>query len=306
MKLNFKTVLAVAIGWLSGTCAFALDQVDGVYQIASATDLVEFAAVVNGGENLACAVLTADIKCAPDQPMIGTDAKRYAGVFDGDGHTITLDAYPTEDACAVFRYVDYKGTVKNLVVDGQITTAAKYAAAVAAYNRGTVTRCVSKVTINSAIAGDGTHGGLVGIQYMGGILKDCLSLATITGRQWTADETLVQPTIGLSFRNNLGKGWMLDYTLDFSWNRHFPRQDYYPASLSVFARWLATDRLLLSAGFSTPGWAEIFKGVFEVRYLATPNLQLTLQGGLSVGSGIGFVRSTVETNLLAGVSWMIK
>lgn len=101
-----------------------------------------------------------------------------------------------------------------------------------------------------------------------------VALATITGRQWTADETLVQPTIGLSFRNNLGKGWMLDYTLDFSWNRHFPRQDYYPASLSVFARWLATDRLLLSAGFSTPGWAEIFKGVFEVRYLATPNLQL--------------------------------
>ena len=133
-----------------------------------------------------------------------------------------------------------------------------------------------------------------------------VALATITGRQWTADETLVQPTIGLSFRNNLGKGWMLDYTLDFSWNRHFPRQDYYPASLSVFARWLATDRLLLSAGFSTPGWAEIFKGVFEVRYLATSNLQLTLQGGLSGGSGMGFVRSTVETNLLAGVGWMIK
>jgi hypothetical protein len=133
-----------------------------------------------------------------------------------------------------------------------------------------------------------------------------VALATITGRQWTADETLVQPTIGLSFRNNLGKGWMLDYTLDFSWNRHFPRQDYYPASLSVFARWLATDRLLLSAGFSTPGWAEIFKGVFELRYLATPNLQLTLQGGLSGGSGMGFDRSTFETNLLAGVSWMLK
>lgn len=133
-----------------------------------------------------------------------------------------------------------------------------------------------------------------------------VALANITGRKWTADETLVQPTIGLSFRNNLGKGWMLDYTLDFSWNRHFPRQDYYPASLSVFARWLATDRLLLSAGFSTPGWVEIFKGVFEVRYLATPNLQLTLQGGLSGGSGLGAVSSTVETNLLAGVSWMIK
>ncbi len=181
MKKRLLNVCLSALVCMISMSAWALEKSGDVYQIGSAEDLRAFAELVNGGENLACAVLTADIKCAPDQPMIGTDAKRYAGVFDGDGHTITLDAYPTEDACAVFRYVDYKGTVKNLVVDGQITTAAKYAAAVAAYNRGTVTRCVSKVTINSAIAGDGTHGGLVGIQYMGGILKDCLSLATITG-----------------------------------------------------------------------------------------------------------------------------
>ena len=181
MKKQLLNVCLTALVCLMSTAVWAIDKVGDVYQIGSAEDLRAFAELVNGGENLACAVLTADIKCAPDQPMIGTDGNRYAGVFDGQTHTITLDAYPTEDACAVFRYVDYKGMVKNLVVDGQITTANKYAAGIAAYNRGTVISCVSKVTINSSISGDGTHGGIVGIQYMGGVMKDCLSMAKITG-----------------------------------------------------------------------------------------------------------------------------
>jgi hypothetical protein len=132
-----------------------------------------------------------------------------------------------------------------------------------------------------------------------------IAMAATKGYKYESD-TVVQPTIGLEFRNDLGKGWMLDYAVDFTWNRNSPRQNFPATTLSVFARWLATERLLIGAGFKTPYWTEPFKGLFEVRYLATPNLQLTLQGGLSVGSGIGFVRSTVETNLLAGVSWIIK
>jgi hypothetical protein len=132
-----------------------------------------------------------------------------------------------------------------------------------------------------------------------------IAMAATKGYKYESD-TVIQPTIGLEFRNDLGKGWMLDYAVDFTWNRNSPRQNFPATTLSVFARWLATERLLIGAGFKTPNWTEPFKGLFEVRYLATPNLQLTLQGGLSGGSGIGFVRSTVETNLLAGVSWMIK
>ena len=131
-----------------------------------------------------------------------------------------------------------------------------------------------------------------------------VALATVHGRTWTEDETLVQPTIGLSFRNDLGKGWMLDYALNYTWNNSY--MTHSPATFSLFARWLATDRLLLSAGFSTSSWSEPFRGVFEARYLVSPDLQLTLQGGVSGGSSLGIWSGSLRTHALAGVSWMLK
>ncbi len=135
-----------------------------------------------------------------------------------------------------------------------------------------------------------------------------VALASVSGRDWAADETLVQPTIGLSFRNDLGKGWMLDYALNFTWNSHYPAQNYPPASLSVFARWLATDRLMLGAGFTTASWSEVFRGTFEVRYLATPDLQLSLQGGMSGIESLGVWNGSISitTHLMAGVSWTLR
>lgn len=131
-----------------------------------------------------------------------------------------------------------------------------------------------------------------------------IAMAATNGYKYESD-TVIQPTIGLEFRNDLGKGWMLDYAVDFTWNRNSPRQNFPATTLSVFARWLATERLLIGAGFKTPNWTEPFKGLFEVRYLATPNLQLTLQGGLSNGNSLGSYWA-METHLVAGVSWMLR
>ena len=131
-----------------------------------------------------------------------------------------------------------------------------------------------------------------------------IAMAATKGYKYESD-TVVQPTIGLEFRNDLGKGWMLDYAVDFTWNRNSPRQNFPATTLSVFARWLATERLLIGAGFKTPNWTEPFKGLFEVRYLATPNLQLTLQGGLSNGNSLGSYWA-METHVVAGVSWMLR
>ena len=131
-----------------------------------------------------------------------------------------------------------------------------------------------------------------------------IAMAATKGYKYESD-TVVQPTIGLEFRNDLGKGWMLDYAVDFTWNRNSPRQNFPATTLSVFARWLATERLLIGAGFKTPNWTEPFKGLFEVRYLATPNLQLTLQGGLSNGNSLGS-HWAMETHVVAGVSWMLR
>ena len=185
MSKKLLNVCLTAILCLTGTTVWAIDKTGDAYQIGSAGDLRAFAELVNGGETLANAVLTADVVCDADMPMIGSDANRFDGVFDGQGHTVTLDAYPTVNGSGLFQYIGWKGVVKNLVVDGQITTGNSFAGGIAGYNRGTITSCISKVTINSSKSGDGTHGGIVGIQYIGGKLINCLAAGEIVGEATT-------------------------------------------------------------------------------------------------------------------------
>ena len=185
MKKRLLNVCLSALVCMISMSAWALEKSGNVYQIGSAEDLRAFAELVNGGENLANAVLTADVKCATDQPMIGVGGKWFDGVFDGQGHTITLDAYPQGDSCGVFSHIGYKGRVRNLVVDGKITTAGRWNAGVASDSRGAITNCISKVEIQSAYAGDNTHAGIVAVFRMGAVVMNCLSVAHITGETAT-------------------------------------------------------------------------------------------------------------------------
>ena len=101
--------------------------------------------------------------------MVGIDGQHaFNGIFDGGGHTLTLDYSATADYAAPFRFVD-GATIRNLTVAGTITTSKKFAAGLVGQAAGIVTidHCRSRVTINSSIAGDGTHGGLLGIMQSG-------------------------------------------------------------------------------------------------------------------------------------------
>ena len=64
------------------------------------------------------------------------------------------------------------------------------------------------------------------------------------------------------------------------------------------ARWLATDRLMISAGMENVG------GVAEALWQVTPALQLKAQGGLS--AGLGFRSGMYEARALVGMNWMIR
>lgn len=67
-----------------------LTQVDGVYQIEDGADLVAFAALVNGGDTDANAILLADIDLTGTENYIpmGTYNDPYEGDFNGNGKTI--------------------------------------------------------------------------------------------------------------------------------------------------------------------------------------------------------------------------
>ncbi len=169
------------------TAAWALSEVNGVYQIGTADDLVAFAELVNGENPYANAVLTADIvKPATDVSMIGRDGQNFQGTFDGAGHTITINAINNvADGTAIFRYVGADALIKDLKVQGTITTEKKYAGGIAAWNRGTIRGCYVDVVVNSAVTGDGTHAGIAGVCYQGTMIENCLAKFVIKGATTT-------------------------------------------------------------------------------------------------------------------------
>ena len=95
--------------------------------------------------------------------MIGTSNSEFSGTFDGNGKTLTFTATAAAGPTAPFRFVN-GATIKDLVIDGSITTSYKNAASLIGRSRGNtaITNCVSTVAINSNFEGDGTHGGFVG------------------------------------------------------------------------------------------------------------------------------------------------
>ena len=162
------------------------EEKDGVYQIKNAGNLCWFANYVNSGHNTVNAVLTNDIDFGGRNFIaIGTSIHPYKGTFDGCGYKITVNQSGSSDV-AVFGIVQ-ACTIKNLTVTGTIETAVKYAAGIAMEVKissgaaTTVENCVSDVTINSTLEGDGTHGGLVGIANGDININNCAFTGAING-----------------------------------------------------------------------------------------------------------------------------
>ncbi|MBO7067927.1 MAG: hypothetical protein J6W52_04535 [Bacteroidaceae bacterium] len=183
MRKKLLNLCMTALLSVVSTAAWALSEVNGVYQIGTAEDLVAFAELVNGEDPYACAVLTADIvKPATDVSMIGRDGQDFQGTFDGQGHTITIDLYSQgENGTALFRNVGVHAIIQNLKVQGTITTDKKFAGGIAVYSSGIIRGCYVDVNVVSAMAGDATHGGIVADAYRGTLIENCLAKFTING-----------------------------------------------------------------------------------------------------------------------------
>lgn len=183
---------------------------DGVFQIATAAQLNWFAKYANGlTGGKVDAALTTDIdftEYTQEGVIIGLGGHDYTGVFDGQGHTVTVD-YPASLAqqyVALFRFVK-GGTVKNLVVEGTVSTNEKYGAGIVAYLVGTDSRvenCVSKVNIISGVEGDGTHGGVVAYSAGSNVYNSAF-LGNIEGMTTFANGGIIGYTDGATVYNCL-------------------------------------------------------------------------------------------------------
>jgi hypothetical protein len=102
--------------------------------------------------------MTADVDLGNEQTKIGT----YKGVFDGQGHTLTVHLTGGSDI-APFVTIS-NAQIKNLHVDGTITITGMHGSGIASYVAGnsTIENCHSSVIITTSRSSDFDGGGFIG------------------------------------------------------------------------------------------------------------------------------------------------
>ena len=180
------------------------------YVIATADDWAAFASKVNNGETTACAILTADI---PVNVIIGSEENKYSGVFNGNGHTLTVSLIGCEENTAPFRYAQ-NATFKYLTIAGSIETAYKRAAGFVAVDNGSTFRnCRSSVSITSTVSGETLNSGFVSSQSGTTTFVNCLFDGELKGSSATNNAGFVATRAGTIYYTNC---WFRPSTLSMS------------------------------------------------------------------------------------------
>jgi microcystin-dependent protein len=162
--------------------------------IASAADWAAFANRVNAGETKLDAKMTANVSLWLDAPFVGdAEGHAYAGHFDGDGHTLTVNwrFIDGTEHVAPFRFAD-ACNIQNLHVAGSLESNGKFVAgfigACLANQNAFYTyirNCRSSATIACTLSGDATSAGFVAHLANNGRAKvqfnDCLFDGSLLG-----------------------------------------------------------------------------------------------------------------------------
>lgn len=181
MKKQFFSLALFAAAWLAGGSAFALDQdADGYYLIGSKADLKAW--TETSGYETTNVKLTDDINDVDF--MICPNSASYEGIFDGQGHTITLKIDTDKEHGGLFYNI--KGTVKNLIVGGTFVARNKNCGIVAGYSWASTTKFENVVNIAEMEVdwtGNVSNGGFLGITKYDVNFVNCISAIKVTGNQ---------------------------------------------------------------------------------------------------------------------------
>ena len=164
------------------------------YLIATTEDLDTLAALVNRGTDFSGAYFlqTADITYDGTTnnytPVGRLEANSFGGSYDGGGHTISGININTNTSSdnnfGIFGRIAATATVQRITLASTTITARSNVGGIVGVNDGgTVQDCrvESTVTINASTANYAyNHGGVVGNNVNGGIVRGCLSAATVS------------------------------------------------------------------------------------------------------------------------------
>lgn len=171
MKQRLLYGILVLLVCISGSMrTWALEQdANGVYQIGTAQDLMDFAALVNGGSATAKAALTADI----DLSTVLTEENlwvpigkgvNYGGSFDGQGFKITGFTHEAVGDCSGLFGKAVNATIQNFSIEGYLMCAiGGTGAGMVGWSEGSTIR-----NVHSALEIETPETGL--IHHVGGIV----------------------------------------------------------------------------------------------------------------------------------------
>jgi hypothetical protein len=165
---------------------------NGTYQISEPLHLIFFGAAVSNGGQKSNAVLTKDINMDGITFSPIASGTRYNGVFDGQGYAITnlvvgdSTYYDAPEKAGLFSDIE-NATVKNLKIQSTIYTTSKFAAGITGYTRNArIQDCDVDVTVHSLVEGDGTHGGIAGVNEVEGtVVENCKVHFVLDGENTT-------------------------------------------------------------------------------------------------------------------------
>lgn len=168
---------------------------ENVYEIANKGQLLWFTERANNGLAAARGKLTEDIDISSKYDFaIGTSSLPFCGTFDGNGHSLKIKIDSTEQSAAPFPYVN-GATIKNLTLFGSVATTQKFASSIIGTVSGgdvKIEKCLSFVEIDTAVSGDGSHGGLVGNMSAGSLtINNCGFAGAIIGESTSSCGGLV-------------------------------------------------------------------------------------------------------------------
>lgn len=154
----------------------------GVYQISNGAELAWFADKVNAEGGALNAELSNDIELGNfDWTPIGGSSKKYSGVFNGAGHSVTeiyIDGTNTYQG--LFGYLN-DASISGIIVSGTVCGSKQYVGGLAGYVAGTskIDRCANYCDVH----GSTTYvGGLVGyLNSATATLTNCYNAGIVSG-----------------------------------------------------------------------------------------------------------------------------
>ena len=190
--LTLPGVIELGMKRIDDTSGYTLRLPDDDYMlIDNAADWETFVKAVNGGHTNLNAILTTDVDASAVKEMAGNSSENaYKGTFDGNGHILTVNYNTTGQYTAPFLCAA-GATIKNLRVEGTLTSTAKFVGGVigsCASGTNTITNCRVSATIDSSVDGDATNGGFVAVNAGSSTLNisNCLFDGKLTGSKATS------------------------------------------------------------------------------------------------------------------------